>query len=194
MKTTFQILFFVIIICLLPVSDVYAQDIHAAVLKDDSLTIKEALKNGADINVRDKYGATPLMTAARWGNIPMVRFLLKNGATPNQPRSEAGRMALHVACAYYGGMQICKALIAAGADVNAVTLKGETPLMMAASNGKADVVELLLRLGADKQKKDQNGKTALDYARSAEISDWKKNTNKDALIDKEKTIEVLLTK
>ncbi|MCG9911178.1 MAG: ankyrin repeat domain-containing protein [Flavobacteriales bacterium] len=169
-----------------------AQDIHSAVLKDDTLMVKEAIKNGADINARDKYGASPLMTAARWGNIPMVQFLLRNGATPDQPRSEAGRTALHVACAYYGGMQICKALIAAGADVNAVTQKGESPLMLAATNGKADVVELLLQRGADKQKKDNSGKTALDYARNAEVSDWTKNTNKDALIDKEKTIEILM--
>lgn len=193
MKNVFRAtLLFLVIIGLLQVSALHAQDIHSAVLKDDTLMVKEAIKNGADINARDKYGASPLMTAARWGNIPMVQFLLRNGATPDQPRSEAGRTALHVACAYYGGMQICKALIASGADVNAVTQKGETPLMLAATNGKADVVELLLQQGADKQKKDNSGKTALDYARNAEVSDWTKNTNKDALIDKEKTVQELM--
>jgi uncharacterized protein len=41
--------------------------------------------------------------------------------------------------------------------------------MIAVELGYADVVELLLARGADRTKKDKQGKTALDLATSAEV-------------------------
>lgn len=41
---------------------------------------------------------------------------------------------------------------------------GMTPLMKAAGLGRKYYVEELLKLGADKNIKDKDGKTALDYA------------------------------
>jgi ankyrin repeat protein len=170
----------------------HAQDIHTAASKGDTLMASEALKAGADINSVDKYGGTPLLTAARWANTDMVRFLLKHGAGVDSPRSAAGRTALLVTCAYYGGSEICRILIEAGADVNAAAADGTTALMLAATNGKADVVELLISKGADKTLRDKKGKTALDYAQSAEPSDWGKKMNPDLVVDKPKTIELLM--
>jgi len=58
------------------------------------------------------------------------------------------------------------ALISHGADVNARSKSGETPLMYASSRGNAKVVEALLDAGADKELKATSGiwkgKTALD--------------------------------
>ncbi len=169
-----------------------AQDVHSAASKGDTQMVLEALKAGADVNSVDKYGGTPLMTAARWANTDMIRFLLKHGATVDSPRSEAGRTALLVTCAYYGGSEICRMLIDAGADVNATAADGTTALMLAATNCKADVVELLIGKGADKTLRDKKGKTALDYAQSAEPSDWSKKMNPDLVVDKAKTIELLM--
>ena len=42
-----------------------------------------------------------------------------------------------------------KALLARGADVNAKERRGQTALMWAAAEGHAEVVELLLKAGAD---------------------------------------------
>lgn len=73
--------------------------------------------------------------------------------------------ALHSAVANGGDSRIAKALIAAGADVNAKQRHGWTPLHGAAHSGDRELVELLLVHGADPDVKHQEGKTALDLAR-----------------------------
>lgn len=56
-------------------------------------------------------------------------------------------------------------LIAKGANVNWTGKSGaETALMLAASAGSREIVELLLLHGANKQLVDSNGWTAYDYA------------------------------
>lgn len=54
-------------------------------------------------------------------------------------------------------------LLANKADVNKAC-NGMTPLMNAAVFGNADMAKMLLKKGADKNMKDQNGFTAKDYA------------------------------
>lgn len=50
-------------------------------------------------------------------------------------------------------------------DIDMVDERGKTALMFAAVNGHKEVVELLLKRGADEFIHDIKGKTALDYAR-----------------------------
>lgn len=59
-------------------------------------------------------------------------------------------------------------LLMAGADVNAASNIGMTPLMAAASIGREPVVQVLLEKGADPQAKDDKGQTAYDIAVSRE--------------------------
>ncbi len=60
-----------------------------------------------------------------------------------------------------------KALLAAGADVNAVDHFGYTPLLYAATIdfGDSETATMLLQAGADPNLKDKKGKTALAQAR-----------------------------
>ncbi len=172
-------------------TSVFSQTLKDALDKKDTVAALKLIKAGGDINAVDNNGTSPLMNACRWGDEPMVYFLLVNGATPDKPRSAKGRTALIVACAYYSGKTICGLLIDKGADVNAVTNAGETALMYAAQNAKVDVVMLLLKKGADPKLKDNAGKTALDYARSGEITDYVIKSNKDTRIDKLEVIKIL---
>ncbi len=55
---------------------------------------------------------------------------------------------MYVACCR-GYTEICKRLAAAGTPLDAVNVSGETALHLAAGNGFADCVSVLLRAGAN---------------------------------------------
>ena len=56
------------------------------------------------------------------------------------------------------------ALIAKGADLNAVGPNGETPLTLAAMNGHKEIAEMLIAEGIDVNAMDNDGDTALHLA------------------------------
>ena len=66
--------------------------------------------------------------------------------------------------AYKGYIKDIKKMLAAGADVNAKSDKGRTPLHCAAERGHKEIVELLIAAGADVNAKFDNGETPLDFA------------------------------
>ena len=72
-------------------------------------------------------------------------------------------VALHYAC-QLGHLECAKALLGAGADINKQAYYYGTPLIMAAGNGNIEVVRELLKRGAKKELKANDGKTAYDYA------------------------------
>ena len=78
-----------------------------------------------------------------------------------------GRTPLIVA-AEEGQVEVCKALLAAGCNKDAVSTYGWTPLMVAARFNHVAVVNMLCEAGADKTLRDMSeggGRTALDLAR-----------------------------
>ncbi len=58
-------------------------------------------------------------------------------------------------------------LLSNGASPRGVGRTGDTPLHVAAGRGSVDLVEMLIRLGADVRAEDMDGRTALDLARAA---------------------------
>eukprot|EP01045_Picozoa_sp_COSAG04_P030372 COSAG04_NODE_5258_length_1683_cov_1.279672_1_plen_99_part_10 len=90
-----------------------------------------------------------LYTAAYGGRLPEVERLLADGASPdaNGPRGPIphyGAPAL-AAAAEKGHLEVVRALVRAGAKLEATdSTYGSTALMRAANNGKRDCVEFLL--------------------------------------------------
>jgi ankyrin repeat protein len=111
-----------------------------------------------------------LSEAAMQGDHQAVRALLAQNADVNGAQGD-GSTALHWA-AFHDDMDLVRTLLAAGANVRAVTREGGiTPLFMACVNGNADIVETLLFVGADANSAKTNGTTALMTAASAGNAD-----------------------
>ena len=63
--------------------------------------------------------------------------------------------------------EVCRLLIAAGADVNATQRDEFTPLHAAAQHGDTELVELFLSAGADPTALTESGATPADMAEAA---------------------------
>jgi ankyrin repeat protein len=106
----------------------------------------------------------PMYWAARFGNAPAVRALLKSGVDVNDIVDEAGRAALAIAAAY-DQIAAINALVDAGADLNAQSEQsGVSPMCSAAESGRTAAVMALIRAGADMNLADLLGYTPLQLA------------------------------
>lgn len=93
------------------------------------------ITDGANINVEDENGWTPLRHATRKyrnvNDVEIIKILIENGADVNAKNDK----------------------------------DGWTPLIWAAKEGDYDLVKLLIAKGADVNAKDDKEKTAFDYVR-----------------------------
>ena len=105
------------------------------------------LNRDADIRVRSKLRNTALGFAASLGRTAIVKELLSRGADPDDTFSIGfGVFSVLHQASHNGHLDVVKALIAHGADVNA--LKFGYPLQAAAEIGNVGIVRELLRAGA----------------------------------------------
>jgi ankyrin repeat protein len=115
-----------------------------AALSGDLAKVKEQLKaTPEELNQIDKWGWTPLLWATLRQYVPIVKFLLENGADPN--------------------------IAAQKADI--VIKAGATPLIICGYYGTPDIAKLLLAAKADPSKEDNSGETALSYATKYEFKE-----------------------
>jgi ankyrin repeat protein len=116
---------------------------------EDFAEIHELIKSGADVNVKNKYGVTPLFMASEKGLAEIVKLLLETKADVNTSDKTNGATPLLVASAN-GYIEIVKYLLEAKADVNVVLkTEGANPLYMASQNGHTEVVKILLEANAN---------------------------------------------
>jgi tankyrase len=109
-------------------------------------TIEALIKQGADIHETDKNGVTALHHAVRFRSPAAVETLLAHGAAVNQVCKRSGSTPLH------------RAVTATGA-----------PSTAGKSAQAREIVEILLRYGADPSIRNNNGKTPADYVCDKEL-------------------------
>ncbi|OQR82320.1 ankyrin repeat protein [Achlya hypogyna] len=112
--------------------------------------------------------ATALALAARHGQLELVHLLLRYNDIDVDKGSRDGTTPLHEA-AKNGHLEVCQALISAGADMNARNKDGSTPLHKAAKNGHLDVVKELLAAGANPQLVNKNGDKPFAVAKRMQV-------------------------
>jgi ankyrin repeat protein len=171
-------------------------DFFSAIKKDDAATMKMLLDRGFDPNTVNPSGEHGLIVAVREPSLKVISVLLGSSKVNVEPRTEQDESPLMLA-ALKGLTDLCRQLIALGADVNkpgwtplhyaatnghlttmellleahayidATSPNGTTPLMMAAHYGTPAAVKLLLDGGADPGLKNEQGLSAIDFAQRA---------------------------
>jgi ankyrin repeat protein len=105
-----------------------------------------------------------LFIAVQEGYVPTTRLLLENGANPNLWHAGMQIMPLHIACSN-DHIFVVRELIAHKADLDPVSGKGFTPLIMACSQGYTETTKALLDAGANiNYASPSDGATALHHA------------------------------
>ena len=148
----------------------------AAIVNDRHDAAALLLGEGANPNGAGADGVIPLFVAVERKRAPTVKLLLDSGADPavrattklvlhdshGKPHevTAADATPLHRAAAL-GAAEVVSALVAGGADVDAVDADGRRPLHHAASSSSVDLVQTLIRAGADLDAADESGVTPL---------------------------------
>jgi ankyrin repeat protein len=119
-------------------------------------------------------GTTPLMRAARAGDVAVMDLLLAAGADAKQTTAEGNNILLFAAGVGYrdkntygeeaGALEAVKLALRQGLDLHQKNTKGETALHGAAYRGADSIVAYLAEQGLPLDEKTKPGLTVLDYA------------------------------
>lgn len=111
--------------------------------------------------MKDLFGNTPLLLATRRHHLEEVKRLLDDGADANI-QNEDGNTALLYAT-IDGDLEMVKVLLPhTNPDIQ--NLLGYTALMFASFHHRVDMVQMLLDAGADPNRQNRHGNTALMIA------------------------------
>ena len=128
------------------------------------------LKAGADADLEDSNGRTPLSYAAAEGEEGVVRLLLEHGVNPDSRDQDQCTPLMWVAHSCFGkaaNVDVAR-LLEYNAQVDSLDFQGRTPLSHAIERMCRDdeIVVLLLEMGANMNHVDCYRKTPLSQAKS----------------------------
>jgi tankyrase len=110
---------------------------------DQRRRLAKLLKAGADIHATDKNGVTALHHAVRFRSPAAVKTLIDHGANVNQACRRNGSTPLHRAVTQTGAPGTC------GREIQ-----------------MREIVQILLKAGADPSIANKSGKTPIDYVKN----------------------------
>lgn len=119
--------------------------LESAAARSNSEMVRFLLSKGADVNMADRQGRTPLIVASEQNQLHNIKLLLSNGASINW-QDNRGFTALRCA-AEYNRIEAARLLIDSGADLNLKDKEGQTPLAAATKWDYSALKDLLEQKG-----------------------------------------------
>lgn len=126
----------------IPPSPAGFKDIFEAAKKGTVQDVEYFVKNGIDVNVKNKAANTPLHNAAQYNpDAEVLKYLISQGANVNA-KSVGDLTPLHFAAQFNSNVEVLKCLLSQKADVNAkMKIKGNlTPLDLANTEEKKTIL------------------------------------------------------
>lgn len=126
---------------------------------------KKYIDDGADVNEESESGESVLAYALRYRcSKDLLDLLISNAADIFDSDNEG--VSIFDMAVTYNNLWMTQYLVDQGVDVNATQRRsGFTPLMVASCYGRNEIVIFLLEKGADKNRVDIKGFSAVDFAR-----------------------------
>jgi hypothetical protein len=140
-----------------------------AISNTNSLELVEMLIDaGADLNMKDGTGNTPLTIAIYSNSDKYIDLLLSRGANINEPNSK-GASPL-IAAVHAKSPETVVKLLNHGADINSIDINGDTALMIALSSNP-DLAMYLVKQGANVNVENYDNEKALDIALREDLAE-----------------------
>ncbi|KAJ5893999.1 hypothetical protein N7495_005690 [Penicillium taxi] len=129
------------------------------------------LRKGADVTMKSSSGQNALHFASSKSNISTVKTLIAHKCSA-RVKDTRGQLPLHRAAAV-GSVPIIKNLLEEGnSPINATDNDGFTALHHAVSEGHGDAAILLLKSGAQADKRDIDGRLAIDLVPDDKVKQY----------------------
>jgi ankyrin repeat protein len=115
-----------------------------------TIMIRSFLDAGADVNISNRFGETPLMHASKkdFSNLGDIQLLLLEKGADTAMKDRDGNTALHYAAgngSMAGAKTLAENLLDYGTDAKAVNNRGKTALDIALENNNEALAKLLLK-------------------------------------------------
>lgn len=127
------------------------------------------IRAGADVNSKDRQHDSPYLYAGAEGRLEILKMTVEAGADLSAVNRYGGTAL--IPAAHHGYPDVVRYLLMTKTNIDHVNFLGWTALLEAVILGDGgptyqEIVDLLLKAGADASIGDKEGVTALDHARS----------------------------
>ena len=136
--------------------------LHKISKRGDREMVRYGINIGIDPSAKNKEGQTPVVVAAKYGNLLAVQELLAADVGLARVKDTLGRSPLHWG-SVGGNVQVIMELANANAE-ESVDANGNTPMHVAAYFGNLEIVQALVDEGGNIAAKNGAGMSALNIA------------------------------
>lgn len=168
-----------------------------ALYSEEKKSVYALLVRGANPNLAAENGRAAIHTACLTNKDPeFLKLILDHGGDTElivKQGSFSGRPLHEIMLRNNNTLEKMDLLIKAGADINGLSMAGQTPVMKAVFSRQFDVAYKLLQMGGDYKIKDKNGNSLSDVVQSilkSPAAKW----HKDQIIWQEKVVSFLQEK